>query len=197
MLAAEVVAHHAGKKLAFGDWEGNDAGRSWARELRQLLETRDIDAALVEVDEPLSEVTIEEVMTPSIQMPPSLPAPRPPLKKPKLVSVIDGEDSDDSLTGYASPTSSRSASPTPSELDEIEKDPTVHVGVKKVLRPVYLAQLGEMVRGTSVTKDANQEADKTEMALNYGEELIRKKRTYGTELGSSSLPCPCHLTTFP
>ncbi|KAG1859114.1 hypothetical protein C8R48DRAFT_674099 [Suillus tomentosus] len=46
--------------------------------------------------------------------------------------------------GYASPTSSRSVSPTPSELDEMKKDPILRVGVKKIPRPVYLAQLGEM-----------------------------------------------------
>jgi telomere length regulation protein len=105
--------------------------------------------------------------------------------KTVLLDANAGFDSDDSLTGYASPTSSRSASPTPSELEEIEQDPTLRVGIKKIPRPVYLAQLGELVRSTSGVQnnDNNQEADKIEMALDCGEELIRKKQYYGVELG--------------
>ena len=182
MLAAEVVAKGAGKKLDFGDWEGDDGDKPWAQKLRRLLEGRDVDVALV--DEPPPKISLEEPLTANVQ---ERPPPPPPTKKPRLVSVVDvsrNDDSDDSLTGYASPTSSRSASPTPSELDEIEKDPTLNIGVKKVSRPVYLAQLGEMVRSTGGTKESNQEADKIDKALNYGEELIRKRRHYGTELGS-------------
>ena len=188
MLAAEVVAKGAGKKLDFGDWEGRDDSKPWAQNLRRLLEGRDVDVALV--DEPPPEISLEVSLTANVQEQP--PPPPPTTKKPRLVSVVDvsrHDNSDDSLTGYASPTSSRSASPTPSELDEIEKDPTLNIGVKKVSRPVYLAQLGEMVRSTGGTKDSNQEADKIDKALNYGEELIRKRRNYGTELGSYQVFC--------
>jgi hypothetical protein len=80
-----------------------------------------------------------------------------------------------------------SPSPTPSELAEIERDPTLRVGRTKIPRPVYLAQLGEMIRGTSglKTDQENQEAEKIEIALDVAEELIRRRRGYGTELGMS------------
>ncbi|OBZ75699.1 DNA replication checkpoint protein tel2 [Grifola frondosa] len=110
-------------------------------------------------------------------------------KKPTVHEPVSGYDSDDSLTGYASPSSSRSASPTPSELEEIERDPTLRVGIKKVPRPVYLAQLGEMVRSTSGLKggDEDMEARKIEVALEVAEELIRRKSGYGTELEENAV----------
>ena len=92
------------------------------------------------------------------------------------------------MTGYASePASSRSASPTPSELEEIEKDPTLRVGKITIHRPVYLAQLGEMIRpvGGVRPEDDQQEPRRIEVALDVAEDLIRRKRAYGTELGTS------------
>lgn len=181
MLAAEVVATRAGKNLDFGDWDGDADGKSWARDLRALCSDRDIDFDPYAGDEsePAAEegTVTEEIITAGIL--------EDKLSALKLTnaSLATGYDSDDSLTGYASPTSSRSASPTPSELDEMEKDPTLRVGVKKIPRPVYLAQLGDMVRSARVKPgEESQEADKIEMALNVAEELIRKKRDYGTEL---------------
>jgi len=52
---------------------------------------------------------------------------------------------------------------------------------------VYLAQLGEMIRSTSglKTEQENQDAEKIEIALDVAEELVRRKRGYGTELGKS------------
>ncbi|KAG1877622.1 telomere length regulation protein-domain-containing protein [Suillus subalutaceus] len=147
-------------------------GKPWARDLRALCSARDVDFDPYTGDElePATEESTptEEIITAGVL---------------DEASVATGYDSDDSLTGYASPTSSRSASPTPSELDEMEKDPTLRVGVKKIPRPVYLAQLGEMVRNARVKPgEESQEADKIEMALNVAEELIRKKSDYGTEL---------------
>jgi Telomere length regulation protein. len=180
MLAAEVVAQRAGKKLDFGDWEGDDPGKSWAREIRQVINTRDIDADLQAVTS--SAAKIGEISSPGVLQDSSATTVS---SKATPTNIAAGYDSDDSLTGYASPSSSRSTSPTPSELKELEKDPTIGVGIKKIPRPVYLAQLGEMVRSTSGAKenDANYEADKIEMALNCADELIRRKQGYGTELG--------------
>jgi telomere length regulation protein len=189
MLVAEVVAQNAGKKLDFHDWVGDDAGKPWTRELRQLIKVRDVDTLL---DVPESSHSRQDGSESSAEPPP------PKRPRQKQSEATSGHESDDSMTGYASSTSSRSPSPTPSELDEIEKDPTLQVGVKKIPRPVYLAQLGEMVRSTGGLKanDASQEADKIEMALNCAEELIRKRRNYGTELGGlMRLACvPHHLT---
>ncbi|KAH0830519.1 telomere length regulation protein-domain-containing protein [Lanmaoa asiatica] len=170
MLVAEVVASRVGKNLNFDDWEGDDDGRVWARRLRQLCSQRDFDFESLDEDDAV-QATRKGSATGT-----DMPAQR-----------IDDYDSDDSLTGYASPSSSRSPSPTPSELQEIEKDPTLHVGQKKIPRPVYLAQLGELVRSSGVGfSEENQQADKIEMAINIGEELIRRKRDYGTELAENA-----------
>jgi telomere length regulation protein len=189
MLVAEVVAHRADKKLDFGDWDGDGTGKAWTRELRFLITARDIDAD-IDIEEPaLSSNTVDSVVKEICTD--SAPQPFDNLKEthrqlPIVATANTGYDSDDSLTGYASP-SSRSTSPTPSELEEIEHDPSLRVGVKKIPRPVYLAQLGELVRSTSGlnSNEPEQEADKMEMALNCGEELIRKKQGYGMELGTS------------
>lgn len=186
MLVAEVVASRVGKNLNFDDWEGDDDGRVWARRLRQLCSQRDIDS------EPLDENNVVRGDDGE---------PGPSLTTELMTATRQGStartgipaqdvadyDSDDSLTGYVSP-SSRSPSPTPSELQEIEQDPTLHVGRKKISLPVYLAQLGELVRNSGIgSSEEGQEADKVEMAINIGEELIRRKRDYGTELGKCRL----------
>ncbi|KAG6919990.1 hypothetical protein DXG01_013339 [Tephrocybe rancida] len=179
MLAAEVVAHRVGKKLDFGDWDGDDSGKPWAGELRELLKDRDVDAALFDNVAPPKNNDVDNVEAPGF------------VARATFSQPPTGYDSDDSITGYASPSSSRSASPTPSELDDIEKDPTLNVGAKKVPRPVYLVQLGDLLRstGSGGDKSSNEphDADKIEMALNYAEELIRKKRGYGTELDENAV----------
>lgn len=178
MLAAEVVAQRSGKKLDFGDWDGDSADKEWARQVRKLIEGRDCDAHEAEYEDARSSVVPESPLlttdSPSSEKPNMPPAP-----------VAEPDSDDESLIGYAeSPSSSRSPSPTPSELDEIEKDPTLRIGQKKIRRPVYLAELGNMLR-SSMKPDDREEVDKIEMALNSAEELIRRKRTFGTELGKS------------
>lgn len=179
MLVAEEVARAAGKALNFGEWEGEDQERPWCRKLRDLLQACDADADETEEDDDL----------PHPRSPVSQPAPAAAVSQnPIAVEVpASGYDSDDSLIGYASPASSRSASPTPSDLEDFEHDPTVRVGVKKFPRPVYLAQLGEMVRSSGGLQGGNEQdtATKLEVALDVAEELIRRKCGYGTELGMS------------
>ena len=180
MLVTEEVARASGKTLNFGDWDGDGPGKAWSRDLRTLTKEQDADAEDDIEDE--ANTNHDEHPAPAVLVDPT------PQTKPKKTSrpLIEdvGDDSDDSLTGYASPSSSRSPSPTPSELDEVAKDPTIRVGLKKIARPVYLAQLGEMVRGTSGLQSDEDEPRKLEMALNVAEELIRRKRAYGTELGA-------------
>ena len=179
MLVAEEVARGAGKKLDFNDWTGEQDGREWCRQIRALIKARDADVDCV----PESDDEGDSVPTPSQK---NAEEPAVPAISGKVVIQDVGYDSDDSLTGYASPTpSSRSASPTPSELAEIEKDPSLNVGRKKIPRPVYLAQLGEMVRSSSGLRSEQEdvEARKIEVALSVAEELIRRKRAFGTELG--------------
>lgn len=182
MLVAEEVARRTGKELDFKDWDGDDGGKPWARSVRQLLGGKDTDAEILDDDEG-RELAVEEILEEIAFEPTSEPI----QTSRSFCAPSEDPDSDDSLTGYASPPSSRSPSPTPSELAEIEKDPTLRVGRTKISRPVYLAQLGEMIRGPSSLKtdQENQEADRIEIALDVAEELIRRKRGYGTELGRS------------
>ena len=182
MLVAEEVARRTGNELDFKDWDGDDGGKPWARSVRQLLCEKDAGVE-IQGDEEEPELTIEDTLEVG-DLEPAGESVRP--SRPSVVPS-DGHDSDDSLTGYASQPSSRSPSPTPSELAEIEKDPTLRVGQTKIPRPVYLAQLGEMIRSTSglKTEQENQEAEKIDIALNVAEELIRRRRGYGTELGRS------------
>ncbi|KAI0670628.1 telomeric DNA binding protein [Trametes maxima] len=183
MLAAEEVAHTAGKSLEFGDWEGDGDGRAWCRQLRHLLKECDAD-----VDPPPEEDFEQPTVVESPH--PEAEAISQATKPPVTVEEITlGYDSDDSLTGYASPPSSRSASPTPSELEEIGRDPTLRLGVKKVARPVYLAQLGEMIRPTSGLQGGDEQLKATtiEVALDVAEELIRRKSGYGTELEENAV----------
>ena len=191
MLVAEEVATLAGKKLDFGDWEGADVDRVWARSLRILIKKRDIDAediqpSVEEQQESLKpgrlspmEANLVELVTPRRAI--------------HVENAAEPDSDDDSIRGYASEAASdHPPSPTPSQLEEIEKDPTLNVGVKKIPKPVYLSQLGELVRSTGVglkpTED--DEPNKIEMALNCGEELIRRKRNFGVELGRFCLQPP-------
>ncbi|KAF5365587.1 hypothetical protein D9758_003192 [Tetrapyrgos nigripes] len=182
MLTAEVIASRAGKELDFKDWEGDDSDKPWARSLRKLIEARDLDAD-VNLSEEVS--TDKDITFDPLPNNVATESRRTVI----LTSPQNGYDSDDSITGYISPPSSRSTSPSPSELEEIERDPSLAVGVKKVVRPVYLAQLGAMIRsrGGLVNDNANEDANKIEMALNCAEELIRRKRDYGTELEENAV----------
>lgn len=182
MLVAEEVATLAGKKLDFGDWEGEDADRTWARSLRNLIREQDIETEG-------TQILVGEGQGPTTPETSGTPSSRDPANSRDAIraeNTADPDSDDDSVQGYApEEDSDRASSPTPSELEEIEKDPTLNVGVKKVPKPVYLGQLGELVRSTNAgLKSAeNNEPDKVEMALNCGEELIRRKRNFGTELG--------------
>ncbi|KAI0371744.1 telomeric DNA binding protein [Pilatotrama ljubarskyi] len=183
MLVAEEVAHAAGKELNFGDWDGDDQGKAWCRQLREVI--RGCDADVDQTAESDFEARTGAEATPTV----TESAPAPAKTKVTVEALSSGYDSDDSLTGYASPASSRSASPTPSELAEIERDPTLRVGMKKVPRPVYLAQLGEMIRPTGGLQggDEQLQATKIEVALEVAEELIRRKSGYGTELEENAV----------
>jgi telomere length regulation protein len=194
MLAAEVIAQLCGQKLSFGDWDGDDQSKPWCRALRKLVEARDVDAPLergVTMSETgeKEEMPVEEITTASAsQLAENTRREESHQSKVTFVKNAEGYDSDDSMEGYASEgDSDRSVSPTPEELAEIEKDPTLNVGKKKVPRPVYLAQLGALLQGTGTKQpsaDDPHEADRVEMALDCAEELIRRKRAYGTELGA-------------
>ena len=186
MLAAELVAERTNKTLDFKQWEGEGKGQEWARAVRKLVTKRDADAEeapadvlrleLMNVDEPKAEALSE--------------APQVAPLATRVQLSETGHDSDDDLEGYVdSPVSSRSPSPTPSELEEIERDPTIHVGKKKIQKPVYLFDLAQLITG-STKPDDPQNAERIQMALDCAEELIRRKKGYGFELGKSKSLSP-------
>ena len=194
MVVAEIVASRAGKSIDFGDWDGDDCGKDWARKMRTLCSQRDVDFEATYDDQEMEahqnsplHVAVSEIASEAGQEEPETVESIPSRAPNATIQVQSGYDSDDSLTGYASPPSTRSPSPTPSEMEEFEKDPTLRVGIKKIPRPVYLGQLGDLVRSTGGLKSSeeSQEAEKVEIALEVGEDLIRRKRDFGTELGDS------------
>ncbi|EIN07826.1 hypothetical protein PUNSTDRAFT_126727 [Punctularia strigosozonata HHB-11173 SS5] len=182
MLLAETLAQRAGKALDFGAdvWSGDE----WAARMRALTSARDVDAPLSnEADDSDEESGAEPVRNNA----PASSA-HPPTSR-KITVAASGYDSDDSLTGYASPPSSRSPSPTPSELEELAREPTLAVGAPKVSRPVYLLQLAELVRPTSTLKEPEprEAAERIRVALDVGEELVRRKAAYGSELEENAV----------
>jgi telomere length regulation protein len=174
MLVAEVVAARCGRKLEFGGWEGTGDGLQWARAMREwqpdwlavgFQSKSDANSAAGRRSEGEDN------------------RPDSPLKAQTSPAPARTPDSDDdSLHGYDSPTSSRSPSPTPSELAEIEKDPTLRVSrPKPVARPVYIAQLAILLRAGGT--DDEGAAEKIEMGLTHAEGLVRRKKGFGMELG--------------
>lgn len=171
MLVAEVVAQRAGGTLDFGVWAGDGPGKDWAKRMRQLISERDDDAET-------------SVVSPSV----SEQAPSNPrndcTKGETNVTVEDhGDESDDSITGYAeaSPSSSRAPSPTSSQLAELEHDPTLgDPGKKALTKPVYIIDLLLLLK---VDKEGNEQAESIAIGLKWAAELIRRKRGFGFELG--------------
>ncbi|KAL5519659.1 TEL2 [Sanghuangporus vaninii] len=183
MLAAELLAERTNKKLDFKQWEGEGEGREWARAVRTLAKKRDADVEEatadvlrlepMDVDDQRTEIRGEEPVSSSV------------VTHVQLSETT--HDSDDDLEGYAvSPTSSRSPSPTPSELEEIERDPTINVGKKKIPRPVYLFDLSQLI-ASSKKSDDPENADRIQMALDCAEELIRRKKNFGFELEENAV----------
>ncbi|WVF72963.1 hypothetical protein IAT40_007781 [Kwoniella sp. CBS 6097] len=127
-----------------------------------------------------------------------------PKTKPKIVMLDPDRDQlDDPMEGYAtsSPSSSRSPSPTPSYLEEVAADPTLALDAtqkKKVVRPVYVPQLVELLK-------EREKPECIEMGLRFGESLVRAKREFGTELAENAVAValmalglndPFHLEAF-
>lgn len=189
MLVGESAAKYAGKQLDFDVWQGDEDGKDWMRKLRTLAEGRDVDV----MDFPVNKEAHCEAPGP---IPEAKPAAQTinSYSRPPTSRQVDSDD--DSLIGFvSSPSSSRAPSPTPSELAEIEADPTLRTGhpassskKDRVTRPVYLVNLGLLLRPAagglkSKAGEGQDEFERVEMALNFGAELIRRKRDYGTELG--------------
>jgi telomere length regulation protein len=98
--------------------------------------------------------------------------------------MLDDDQAADPLEAYASSAaSSRSPSPTPSFLDEVAADPSLAIDAtkkRKLKRPVYVRQLTELLRD----KD---KPESIELALQWGEGLVRAKRGFGTEVSDNAV----------
>lgn len=169
-------------------WDGDGEGKEECRWLRRCVGVRDDNAALT--DQPgawmLGWDVEPEVETTPPQPKPERgrkPQPKTEPKRPKIV-MLDDEQAADPLQGYASsPSSSRSPSPTPSFLEEVAADPTLALDAtkkRKLRRPVYVRQLAELLRD----KD---KPESIELALQWGESLVRAKRNFGTEVADSAI----------
>lgn len=115
----------------------------------------------------------------------------------------EDSDSDDSLEGYASSSHSSSRASSPARLvsksdakntasrtsgsnlrptiEEINADPTLLNPLqKRIQRPVYLLDLGRLLKGD---KEGNEQLESLQVALDTAASLIRKKASWGLELG--------------
>ncbi|KAK2460524.1 hypothetical protein APHAL10511_006994 [Amanita phalloides] len=175
MLVAEVLSSMTGKVLIFDVWNGEDETRSWARHVRDLFKERGAMASVQKDAEPPLD---QEKQTS-----------RPIQEFPNDSGPDDGCDSDDSLTGYTPFGSSRSPSPVLTDLAEIEKEPTMNVGVKRVSKPIYLSQLSNLLQSQNDRWENDQPsaADKVETALNNAQGLIRRKKYVGSELEENAV----------
>lgn len=171
MLVAEEVAAKTGRALKFDVWDGVGDGREWARDVRRLLESSDVDAP-------------DEVAVPAADA--ELPSSDPADKNDDDGADAHVPDSDDdSLVGYDSDDTSRSASPTPSELAAIRAEPSLAAArPRRPRRPVYLLDLAHMLQHTPKPEEAADHAERIEVALECAEELVRRKEGYGFELGA-------------
>ena len=172
MLAAEEVAQRSGRKLDFKIWDGDGDSKDWARKVRRLIDTRDVDSVV-----PLPSTVKKTCPDHS----PRISAPKASSREIHISNAA--VDSDDSLEGYAdsSPSSSRPPSPTMSELEEQERDPTLrNPGKKRIDNPVYLMDLGRLLK---VEKEGLEQAESIGTGLRCAAGLIRRKEGYGSELG--------------
>lgn len=204
------------KRLKFGfkcAWDGEGEGKEEARVLRSSVGLRDDNAKLAEDGDwqlgwrrGQQEVPLPRKSAPSDpgRMPKSEGRGRrtEPKARPKVV-MLDPDQEADPLQGYDSDnsSSSRSRSPSPSYLAEVTADPTLALDAakkKKLKRPVYVRRLADLLRD----KDS---PESIELALTYGEPLIRAKRNFGGEVvenavsvagAAIALANPFHLDDF-
>jgi telomere length regulation protein len=211
MLAAEIAATQTGKELSFGGWDDDgpqknesNEWRVWARGLRQLVQsdTRDWDIDISKLFKEIPDGGASQTNTGVVW--------GFSTESPKITVRPEQDSDDDSLVGYDSDdevTRSRTPSPTPSELDELEHDPTIHVGRKRIRPPVYLVDLGAMLRekfditGEEANNkggddNAEEKAEAVRIALEHAEDMIRRRRTFGAELGKQTYFCSFRLLFF-
>ncbi|RXK40552.1 hypothetical protein M231_02204 [Tremella mesenterica] len=199
MLVAEILSE---RTMEDDMWDGEGNGKEECRWLRRAVGVKD---GQVEIsDDPTGKawllgwkdlpVSEESSQSPTL-LEPTPPRSSAPAKQArekgravptKKIIMLDPDQEADPLSGYTlpSPSSSRSSSPTPEFLEEVAADPSLaigKVGEKKVTRPVYAQQLVLLLK-------EREKPDMVEMGLKWGEQLVRAKRSFGTELADNAEP---------
>jgi telomere length regulation protein len=195
-----VATGEAMKRLRFGIWEGEGEWRKVAKRIRSMegdwVAKGEAHDPLVDGEAMIGWAQTTTRASPS--QPKSHPSPRsspppkpvpPPKstksKKPKRIEPLS--DSDDSLSGYLSSSSTTSSTFEPENLDQYLTDPTLYTPAKKLpQRPVYLAQLLSYL-------SAREDPDKLDCALKWGEALVRRKRGFGLELEENAVGLSVYL----
>jgi len=180
MLVAEELAARTGRKLAFPGWDGDGECREWCRAVRELITQRDIDAVDNAASVEPSQDSVRSAGAAS-----HVDANEPIEVSDRHADTRPPDSDDESLVGFDSDDESRSGSPDPEFLAEVAKDPSLSVGANKRPRhPVYLMELGSLLRDAPKPDKEDETADKVDVALECAEELIRRKEGFGFELGA-------------
>jgi telomere length regulation protein len=169
LLVAEIITEMSGNPLRFGGWDGVGEGRDWARSLRAAM--KEPETTIEEVHGESSVSNDEDTLNSRIT------------EDTTLSNRTMNYDSDDSLEGYISDKSIE-IGPSEQELEEMEKDASLRGAQgSRPIRPVYIVQLLQLLQPVA-KNESNTEAEKQDIGLNASEELIRRKRGFGTELGA-------------
>lgn len=184
------------KPLDFSDiWEAGDDGSDVVAALRETLHdpadwlVQDWQVEADQVDQVDTQPKGAEVKTEE-----GIPSDRQATSASSKIQVLssdlaaeysdyDSEEEPD-LVPYNMP-----SGPISDDLKDLE-DPSAFTPQKKKVRPpVYLADLGQMLK-------SNEDAEKLKVALDEAEGLIRRKSGWGTELGESIMPFALTLVPF-
>jgi hypothetical protein len=214
MLVAEIVSQRslpvggAVAPLSFGEvWNGQDVGSESMRRLRSLLMISSEDVTLAKGWQdylknrwspiPTTGLTSNATTPRRQDMQPktatAFPAPIEATKR--LISIIDPDDlqpfplPSDPSSAYISTLASDDPSLYATTLPSSKVTSTRRRG--KLRAPVYIPELVGYLRGVEPEGGTGEEqgeemAERVEIGLQQGEQLIRRKRGWGTELGTLS-----------
>lgn len=167
MLVAQHLANYDGvDRLTFGDgaFSGDGPGRNEIQRLIRLVDRSRIDDGGVPI-QPLEE---EQPGTSANDV---------------AITQHDDSDSEDSMEGYEINYDKFNTNKPDSDDEEAANDPTI-LSKRKVNRPVYIAELNDMLRHDG--KEGNEAAVLEEVALKWASALINDKREHRELLENSN-----------
>ncbi|TIB68515.1 hypothetical protein E3Q17_03729 [Wallemia mellicola] len=167
MLVAQYLANYDGvDRLTFGNsaFSGSGPGRNEIQRLIQLVDRSRVDdggAPIQHLEEEQSETSADDIS----------------------ITQHDDSDSDDSIEGYEIDYDKFNTNKPDSDDEEAANDPTI-LSKRKVNRPVYIAELNDMLRHDG--KEGNEAAVLEEVALKWAAALINDKREHRELLENSN-----------